>query len=73
MHRAYDRISVDGQVLPFNGFSFFAAPFAFLSESLDEIYPLFRSFYVRYMVRQFAFSVPMWSIGVVNKNKFMTR
>eukprot|EP00928_Gymnodinium_smaydae_P003181 TRINITY_DN11130_c0_g1_i3.p1 TRINITY_DN11130_c0_g1~~TRINITY_DN11130_c0_g1_i3.p1 ORF type:complete len:592 (+),score=134.53 TRINITY_DN11130_c0_g1_i3:90-1865(+) len=38
-------------VVPFKCFSCYACPFAFLSDRLETIYPLFRAFYCRYLSR----------------------
>eukprot|EP00929_Paragymnodinium_shiwhaense_P050929 TRINITY_DN25638_c0_g1_i1.p1 TRINITY_DN25638_c0_g1~~TRINITY_DN25638_c0_g1_i1.p1 ORF type:complete len:602 (+),score=129.06 TRINITY_DN25638_c0_g1_i1:183-1988(+) len=38
-------------IVPFTGFSCYASPFAFLSERLEVVYPLFRAFYCRYLSR----------------------
>mmetsp|Transcript_100371 Transcript_100371/g.189357 ORF Transcript_100371/g.189357 Transcript_100371/m.189357 type:complete len:562 (-) Transcript_100371:28-1713(-) len=36
-------------VVPFRGFSYYACPFAFLSDRLEATYPLFRAVYCRYL------------------------
>eukprot|EP00927_Polykrikos_kofoidii_P016268 TRINITY_DN17331_c0_g1_i1.p1 TRINITY_DN17331_c0_g1~~TRINITY_DN17331_c0_g1_i1.p1 ORF type:complete len:647 (+),score=86.03 TRINITY_DN17331_c0_g1_i1:131-1942(+) len=38
-------------IVPFLGFSCYASPIAFLSDRLETAYPLFRSFYCRYLCR----------------------
>jgi len=38
-------------IVPFRGYSCYAYPFAFLSDRLEVAYPLFRTFYCRYLSR----------------------
>jgi len=38
-------------VVPFRGFSYYACPFAFLADKLEDAYPMLRAFYCRHLSR----------------------
>lgn len=55
-HSSRPRFLPPSGIVPFNGFSFYACPFAMVCEKLETVYPIFRAFYCQYLCRLHAIS-----------------
>lgn len=44
-------------IIPFEGWSVYAAPFAYLGTKLEDVYPLYKKFYCRYLCRLHSISM----------------